>query len=573
MKDKIFKQINSHSSLINSSFFFLHFLATNTSTSDGLDQLTEQLSKSNVQIVNSKSPLARITFISPSIVLEQFLETPNSLPEYVLHGTPIIGKPYNNLHNSILNSNSAHRSNENQQLLLNLPSNTNLNDFKLKRLVLACVSSLSKAQYNWFRNGQPITFLNENVQQLDELLIVKLQRSLNTINFETDISDLIGRFECRVSNFTNSTSEPLQELNRQLEIKATRRLRAKFISNAQVIKAGQRAELNCTIEGLFTNVDWFKDGKPLLLNTNSHLYASSSSNLNHLNPSIESDHSHHSHSHLILNNYSKLRETKHPNEELINNQKWPPSSSAILRLRAVRRENGGIYQCIARDGSQSAQASIRLVVEDEIPRFLEVFTERSLPLGSAISLKCMASGNPLPQITWDLDGQSLDSVSGVPSILADNTINSNNLLDSPLIARSDALLSNSLLVNSNSAVGTSSNLVPIQNAPSLANELNNMRIGDYVTSDGLVVSFVNISSLEPSHGGLYRCTSYSELAIVSHQAEISIQDAKLFVRSMRNQRLVAGNDLRIRCPVTYSPDNSIEWYKGKFNEKCSSIIF
>lgn len=501
------------------------------------------------------SPLPRITFISPSIVLEQFLETANSLPEYVLHGTPIIGKPYNNLHAS-----SAHRPSA-ESLLLSLPSNANLasvlhsNEIKLKRLALACVSSLGKAQYSWLRNGAPV-FPNENIQQFDELLVIKLHRPLNMASFEGDISDLIGRFECRVSNFTNSTSEPLQELNRQLEIKATRRIRARFLSNAQVIKAGQRAELNCTIEGLFTNVDWFKDGKPLLLNSNSHLFTST--NTNHHS---DGEHHAHSHSHLLLNNYSKLRENgKQSDEELIANQRWPPSSSAILRLRAVRRENGGIYQCIVRDGSHSAQASIRLVVEDEVPRFLEVFTERTLPLGASISLKCMASGNPLPQITWDLDGQPLDSVSGAPSILTDsNMINGNG--DSSLMPRNDALLSGASLGTGGDV--SSSNL--IQNAPSLANELNNMRIGDYVTSDGLVVSFVNISALDAAHGGLYRCSAYSELAIVSHQAEIRLQDAKLFVRSMRNQRLVAGNDLKTRCPTTFSPDNLIEWYKGRWS--------
>ena len=490
---------------------------------------------------NGQASLPRITFISPPIVLEQFLETANSLPEYVLHGTPIIGKPYS----------SAHATRSAEALLLSLqsslPSNANLasvlhsNDIKLKRLTLACVSSES-AQYSWLRNGQPIV-PNESVLQFKELLVIKLQRPLSVASFEGDIGDLIGRYECRVSNFTNSTGEPLQELNRQLEIKAARRIRAKFLSNAQVIKAGQRAELNCTVEGLFTNVDWFKDGKPLLLNSNSHLFTSS-------NHHSDTEHHSHSHSHLLLNNYSKLRENKQSSEELIANQRWPPSSSAILRLRAVRRENGGIYQCIARDGSHSAAASIRLVVEDEIPRFLEVFTERSLPLGGSISLKCMASGNPLPQITWDLDGQPLDSVSGAPSILTDS-----NLISLDTSPRNEAL-------SSGSSLGSVSSPDLIQNTPSLANELNNMRIGDYVTSDGLVVSFVNISALDAAHGGLYRCSAYSELAIVSHQAEIRLQDAKLFIRSMRNQRLVAGNDLKTRCPTTYSPDNLIEWYKG-----------
>lgn len=566
--------------------------ATNSntnSTSDGLnDQPISHLSRNDGQIVSSNSYSARITFISPSIVLEQFYETSNSLlPNYILHGTPKIGKPYTPIHNSVLNplhhNAHSHMIGTDNSILPSLSSNNQnsnigsfqqLNDLKLKKIVLACVTSTPKVQYSWLRNGLPI-LPNESIQQLNELLIIKLYRPFNLPKFESNINDLTGRFECRVTNFTNSTSETSLELNRQLEIKVIKRISAKFLSNAQVIKAGQRAELNCTIEGLFTNVDsrvdFFKDGKPLLLNSNSHLFTSS-----HHHPADSTADHHSHHSHVLLNNFSKLnlRETgKHSNEDLSNGQK--SSYSAILKLRAVKRENSGIYQCIARDGSQSAQASMRLVVEDEIPRFLEVFTERALPVNSAISMKCMASGkkkinlileiafldnflltifisyfydflgNPLPQITWSLDDQPLDSVSGI----LDNTL----LADSPIMTTND--------LNTGS-----SNSVPqqVQHLPSLANELNNIRIGDYVTSDGLVVSFVNISSLEAHHGGLFRCTAYSELAVVSHQAEIRLIDAKLFVRPMRNQRLVAHNDLRTRCPVTYSPDNLIEWYKGKF---------
>lgn len=74
------------------------------------------------------------------------------------------------------------------------------------------------------------------------------------------------------------------------------------------------------------------------------------------------------------------------------------------------------------------------LTQDDAPTFLETFVEQTLEPGPPVSLKCAASGNPLPQITWSLDGYP------VP----DNT---------------------------------------------------RFRTGDYVTPEGLLVSYVNITSV------------------------------------------------------------------------------
>lgn len=74
--------------------------------------------------------------------------------------------------------------------------------------------------------------------------------------------------------------------------------------------------------------------------------------------------------------------------------------------------------------------------------FLDTFQDTITDPGPSVSLRCIASGNPLPQVTWLLDGQTIpDSV--------------------------------------------------------------RFRTGDYVTRDGLLVSYVNISSIGPQDGGLY----------------------------------------------------------------------
>ena len=76
------------------------------------------------------------------------------------------------------------------------------------------------------------------------------------------------------------------------------------------------------------------------------------------------------------------------------------------------------------------------------PTFLERFPEQVLDPGPSVSLRCIASGHPLPQVTWLLDGYP------VP----DNS---------------------------------------------------RLRTGDYVTKESVVVSYVNITSVVPSDGGLY----------------------------------------------------------------------
>lgn len=84
-------------------------------------------------------------------------------------------------------------------------------------------------------------------------------------------------------------------------------------------------------------------------------------------------------------------------------------------------------------------------ISSGVPRFTYVFDEKTIDPGTRLSLKCEATGNPLPQITWMLD---------------DNAIF----------------------------------------------EHSRIRVGDYVTNNGYVNSFVNISSIRIEEGGAYTCT-------------------------------------------------------------------
>lgn len=119
-----------------------------------------------------------------------------------------------------------------------------------------------------------------------------------------------------------------------------------------------------------------------------------------------------------------------------------------LQIDQVRRSDRGSYQCRSRSTRTTLQATANLMLKDNPPQFVDAFASqlivgassqhdslKSGQLAGQVSLRCVASGSPLPEISWTL--------SGFP--------------------------------------------VP---------EVSRFRVGDYVTRDGLIVSFVNISNVQ-----------------------------------------------------------------------------
>ncbi|KAH8025014.1 hypothetical protein HPB51_002428 [Rhipicephalus microplus] len=79
-------------------------------------------------------------------------------------------------------------------------------------------------------------------------------------------------------------------------------------------------------------------------------------------------------------------------------------SRDTLHITGVNRQDRGMYQCLVYNERDSAQGSAQLVIGEDAPVFEHVFTERQARPGTTVSLRCSASGNPLPQVTWSLDG-------------------------------------------------------------------------------------------------------------------------------------------------------------------------
>lgn len=180
-----------------------------------------------------------------------------------------------------------------------------------------------------------------------------------------------------------------------------------------------------------------------------------------------------------------------------------------------------MYQCFIRNDQESAEASAELklggrcntiytlafrlfltsfFISVDPPIIHQAFPEETLHPGPSVFLKCVASGNPTPEISWELDSKK--------------------------IANNDRY-----------------------------------QVGQYVTVNGDVVSYLNISSIHTNDGGQYKCIASSKVGTTSHAAKLNVYGVP-YVRPMEKKPIVAGETLFVTCPVAGFPIESIVWERG-----------
>ncbi|XP_073957210.1 cell adhesion molecule Dscam2-like [Choristoneura fumiferana] len=171
-----------------------------------------------------------------------------------------------------------------------------------------------------------------------------------------------------------------------------------------------------------------------------------------------------------------------------------------LVISAVHRADKGVYQCMARNERDSAQASAELRLGDTAPELQYTFIEQVLRPGQVVTLKCSAAGTPPPHFTWMLDGQTLNTM----------------------------------------AKG------------------HRYSVEQFATKTNDVVSYLNISAVRSDDGGLYTCRAANSLGEVSHTSRLNIYGPP-YVRSVGPIRAVAGRELVMYCPYSGYPISSVKW--------------
>lgn len=179
-------------------------------------------------------------------------------------------------------------------------------------------------------------------------------------------------------------------------------------------------------------------------------------------------------------------------------------SEPVLRIESVKKEDKGMYQCFVRNDQESAEASAELKLGGRFdpPVIRQAFQEETMEPGPSVFLKCVAGGNPTPEISWELDGKK--------------------------IANNDRF-----------------------------------QVGQYVTVNGDVVSYLNITSVHANDGGLYKCIAKSKVGVAEHSAKLNVYGLP-YIRQMEKKAIVAGETLMVTCPVAGYPIDSIVWERGKW---------
>lgn len=95
------------------------------------------------------------------------------------------------------------------------------------------------------------------------------------------------------------------------------------------------------------------------------------------------------------------------------------------------------------------------------PTFVETFVDQFVKIGQRAAIRCIAAGNPTPNVSWALDGQ------------------------------------------------------PLPNVPVIKEGSFNNGLGD-------VISYVNISSTAIAYGGQYTCKVSNAVGIVSHSGRMNV---------------------------------------------------
>ncbi|XP_055866242.1 cell adhesion molecule DSCAM-like isoform X4 [Biomphalaria glabrata] len=216
----------------------------------------------------------------------------------------------------------------------------------------------------------------------------------------------------------------------------------------QIVDAGHSARFNCTTYGHPINtINWFINGHPI--KTSSRIYF---------------------------------------------------ENNVTLVVKEVTRSDQGMYQCFIGNDRDSAQGAGQLSLGAAQPAWLDGFQEQFVQTGQKVTLHCRFSGNPIPQVTWSLDGADL----------------------------------------------------PLDHA---------IAWNSFVTTEGDIMSFVNISSVVVALGGEYTCYGVSKVGLAKHTNRLNVYGSP-FIKPMPNVTATASKDLSLRCYVSGYPLDSIQWYKG-----------
>ncbi|NXL23786.1 MUSK kinase, partial [Setophaga kirtlandii] len=97
--------------------------------------------------------------------------------------------------------------------------------------------------------------------------------------------------------------------------------------------------------------------------------------------------------------------------------------SGNLRIHNVQREDAGQYRCVAKNSLGTAYSKPANVVVEVFARILKAPESQNITFGSVVTLRCTATGLPVPTVTWLENGKAV-SVGSTAESVKDRVVDS-----------------------------------------------------------------------------------------------------------------------------------------------------
>ncbi|NXK75445.1 MUSK kinase, partial [Amazona guildingii] len=83
--------------------------------------------------------------------------------------------------------------------------------------------------------------------------------------------------------------------------------------------------------------------------------------------------------------------------------------SGNLRIHNIQREDAGQYRCVAKNSLGTAYSKPATVVVEVFARILKAPESQNITFGSVVTLRCSATGLPVPTVTWLENGKAVSA--------------------------------------------------------------------------------------------------------------------------------------------------------------------
>ncbi|CAB3241319.1 unnamed protein product [Arctia plantaginis] len=239
----------------------------------------------------------------------------------------------------------------------------------------------------------------------------------------------------------------------------------------------------------------------------------------------------------------------------------PVAAGAELSLRGVARSHRGVYQCVARRGTDSSQAAaeLRLGGDKPVPEIAcDAVFHTVVDEAHTRTDFDWTHYEECPIVLSSVMGSKEFHISGVVLVRFDGNV---NLLDSaPELHYT--FIEQALRPGGSVSLRCAASASP---PPRFSWLLDDQPLDQYFISSetsltGDVVSVLNMSAVTPGDGGRYTCRAHNERGHAQHSARLNIYGPPS-IRALGPVRVVAGANATIYCPYAGYPISSISWWR------------